>query len=317
MRIATYHHQGELHVGHVVDDGVAPFPAGTHVAEALLATPEDRAALAAASGPPVPVTEVRFAPPVEPGAYRDFVTFERHVEGIVKSMGQGTVVDQWYEAPTFYFGNPYAMVGAHDDVPVPPGCEVFDFELEVAAIIGRPGRDLSPEEAGAHIAGYTILNDWSARDLQRREMAVGLGPAKGKDTANTLGPWIVTADEFEYARRDGQLDLAMTASINGEVVGTDRLANMAWRFEDMVAYASRGAWVRTGDVLGSGTCGSGCLAELWGRRGEQDPPPLQVGDVVGLEVEGLGAVRNRIVAGVDPRPVPSARRVAAAAAPTG
>jgi 2-keto-4-pentenoate hydratase/2-oxohepta-3-ene-1,7-dioic acid hydratase in catechol pathway len=308
MRIATYSHDGDTHVGIVRDDAVGPLPAGTTVVDLLAATPEERARRAEATGTPVPLSDVRLEPPVQPGAYRDFVTFEQHVEGIVKSMGQGTVVEQWYDAPTFYFSNPYAMIGAHDDVPVPPGCELLDFELEVAAIIGRPGRDLTPEEASEHIAGYTILNDWSARDLQRREMVVGLGPAKGKDSANTLGPWIVTADELERHRRNGRLDLTLTAKVNDQVIGTDQLSNMAWRFEDMVAYASRGAWVRTGDVLGSGTCGSGCLAELWGRRGTQDPPPLRVGDVVTLEVEGIGTVSNRIVQGAVPKPIPRARR---------
>lgn len=308
MRIATYLHNDSIRVGVVLDDGVAPLPSGTTVSDLLAASSADRDRVAAEAGAPVPLTDVHLLPPVQPGAYRDFVTFEEHVEGVVKSMGQGIVVEEWYEAPTFYFGNPYAMVGAHDDVPVPPGCEVFDFELEVAAIIGRPGRDLTPQEAREHIAGYTILNDWSARDLQRREMAVGLGPAKGKDTANTLGPWIVTADELERYRRDERLDLALTSKVNDQVIGTDQLSNMAWRFEDMVAYASRGSWVQTGDVLGSGTCGSGCLAELWGRRGMQDPPPLRIGDVVTLEVEGIGVVSNRIVQGSAPNPIPSARR---------
>ena len=167
---------------------------------------------------------------------------------------------------------------------------MLDFELEVAAVIGRPGRDLTPEQARDVIVGYTIFNDWSARDLQQAEMRVGLGPAKGKDTATTLGPWLVTADELEsYRDDDGFLDLELTASINGEQVGHDRLSHMGWTFEEMVAYASRGTWVRPGDVLGSGTCGNGgCLAELWGRNGEQAPPPLQPGDVVTLAVEGIG-----------------------------
>ncbi|GAA3165935.1 fumarylacetoacetate hydrolase family protein [Nonomuraea salmonea] len=193
--------------------------------------------------------------------------------------GRGGVPDAWYDAPTFYFSNPYALIGAHDDVPVPPGCRAFDFELEVAAVIGKKGADLSPEQARDHIYGYTIFNDWSARDLQSREMQVGLGPCKGKDTATTLGPWLVTADELEpYRDADGFLRLTLSVSVNGEEVGRDLLSNMAWTFEELAAYASRGARIRPGDVLGSGTCGNGgCLAELWGRNGRQDPPPLQVG----------------------------------------
>ena len=124
---------------------------------------------------------------------------------------------------------------------MPPGSQVLDFELEVAAVIGREGRDLTPEQATHHIIGYTVFNDWSARDLQSREMQVRLGPCKGKDTATTLGPYLVTADELEpYRDTDGFLRLALTASMNGEVVGKDLLSNMSWTFEEMVAYASRG-----------------------------------------------------------------------------
>jgi 2-keto-4-pentenoate hydratase/2-oxohepta-3-ene-1,7-dioic acid hydratase in catechol pathway len=166
---------------------------------------------------------------------------------------------------------------------------------------------VAPAAARDLIAGYTIFNDWSARDLQRREMRVGLGPAKGKDTANTLGPWVVTADELELYRRDGRLDLDLRVAINGTPFGDDSLANMGWSFEEMLAYASRGTWVRPGDVLGSGTCGSGCLAEIWGRRGAIDPPPLGPGDVVTITVEAIGTLSSTLVAGADPVPVPRAR----------
>ena len=155
----------------------------------------------AAAGRPRPLSQVRLLAPVQPGAVRDFVTFEEHVEGVRRSVDNAAgVPEQWYAAPTFYFTNPYSIIGPADDVPVPPGCRAFDFELEVAAVIGRPGRDLTAEQARDHIVGYTIFNDWSARDLQAAEMRVGLGPAKGKDTATTLGPWLVTADELEPYR---------------------------------------------------------------------------------------------------------------------
>ena len=149
------------------------------------------------------------------------------------------------------------------------------------------------------------MNDWSARDLQRREMKVNLGPAKGKDFASTLGPWLVTADELEpYRDADGFLALEMSVSVNGIQIGNDLLSNMGWPFEELVAYAARGAQVRAGDVLGSGTCGNGgCLAELWGRRGGLDPAPLKPGDVVEMTVEGIGTIRNTVVAGVDLPPV--------------
>jgi 2-keto-4-pentenoate hydratase/2-oxohepta-3-ene-1,7-dioic acid hydratase in catechol pathway len=249
----------------------------------------------------VPIDEVRLLPPLAAPTVRDFVAFEEHVEGVVASVGHegAGVVPEWYEAPTFYFTNPYALVGAHDDVPVPPGCRMFDFECEVAVVVGWDGSSLTPEQARDHVFGYTILNDWSARDLQRREMKVQLGPAKGKDSATTLGPWVVTADEFELDP-DGFLPLQMRVAVNGVEVGRDLLSNMGWPFAELIAYASRGTWVRAGDVLGSGTCGNGgCLAELWGRRGELTPPPLRPGDVVEMTVEGIGTIRNRVVAGVD------------------
>jgi 2-keto-4-pentenoate hydratase/2-oxohepta-3-ene-1,7-dioic acid hydratase in catechol pathway len=260
------------------------------------------------TGETLSLDAVRLLPPVEPPSIRDFLTFERHVEGMVKLHDPPRDIHpQWYEAPTFYFSNPHSVVGARDDVAIPPGCQLFDYELEVAAVIGRDGRDLTPQRAREHILGYTIFNDWSARDLQFAEMQVGLGPAKGKDSAITLGPWLVTADELEPYRRGDQLDVALEVLVNGERIGGDTLASMAWSFEELVAYASRGTWVRAGDVLGSGTCGGGCLAELWGRAGRQEPRPLAVGDVVTMNVEGIGTISNRVVAGVDPVPVPRAR----------
>jgi 2-keto-4-pentenoate hydratase/2-oxohepta-3-ene-1,7-dioic acid hydratase in catechol pathway len=287
-----------------------PLPAGTSVlirAGPPAALEADAAALA---GPAVPLTTVRLLPPLARPTVRDFLSFEEHVEGAVASViGSTGVVPEWYEAPTFYFTNPHALVGAHDAVPLPPGCRLFDFELEVAVVVGADGHSLTPEQARDAIFGYTILNDWSARDLQRREMKVGLGPAKGKDSASTLGPWLVTADELEsYRDVDGLLALDMRVSVNGTEVGQDLLSNMGWPFEELISYASRGTWVRAGDVLGSGTCGNGgCLAELWGRRGELSPPPLQPGDVVEMTVEGIGTIRNRVVPGEELPPLRPAR----------
>ncbi|MFI6930381.1 fumarylacetoacetate hydrolase family protein [Streptomyces sp. NPDC050287] len=317
MRFATYEYRNRREVAVVEEDGMLHPLAGVTSLTGLLAEgggPAElldagSAMLDVAAGPHV--SEVRLLPPLQPPTVRDFVTFEEHVEGVRRSVdGAAGVPERWYAAPTFYFTNPYAVYGPHDDVPVPPGSGVLDFELEVAAVIGKEGRDLTPEQAREHIVGYTVLNDWSARDLQSAEMTVGLGPCKGKDTATTLGPYLVTADELEkYRDGDGFLRLALTAEINGEVVGKDLLSNMSWTFEEMVAYASRGTWVRPGDVLGSGTCGNGgCLAELWGVRGRQDPPPLKPGDTVRLSVEGIGSVSNTVVAGSDPLPIPSGRR---------
>lgn len=255
------------------------------------------------------VEQVRLLPPVPaPPSVRDFMTFEQHVAGAVKTRDpQALVVPEWYDIPAFYFSNPASLIGAHDPVPMPPGSFQLDLELEVAAIVGRAGTNISLQDAPEHIAGYTILNDWSARDLQRHEMRVGLGPAKGKDTATTLGPALVTPDQLSPYAVGTSFDLAMRVEINGEPLGGDRLSHMHWSFAQLVVYASRGTWLRTGDVLGSGTCGGGCLAELWGHHGFAARPSLQVGDVVRLEVDVLGALENRVVAGDQPQPLRAGR----------
>jgi 2-keto-4-pentenoate hydratase/2-oxohepta-3-ene-1,7-dioic acid hydratase in catechol pathway len=295
MRLATYEHLGVVRAGVVGQDGIHAFPRGVTVLDLVRSglSATLRAGASVLDGPSVSLDRVRLLSPLEPPSVRDFVAFEEHVEGMV---APGSVPPEWYEAPTFYFTNPYALVGAHDDVPIPPNSRLFDFELEVAAVAGPDA-----------IFGYTIFNDWSARDLQRREMKVQLGPAKGKDSATTLGPWLVTADEFTVDS-DGFLDLDMRVSVNGVEIGHDRLSNMGWPFAELLAYAARGTQVRAGDVLGSGTCGNGgCLAELWGRRGRQDPPPLKPGDVVEMTVEGIGTIRNTVVPGTDLPPVRPAR----------
>ncbi len=258
--------------------------------------------------------QVRLLAPLVPRTVRDFVTFEEHVEGVTASIdGAGGVVDEWYEAPTFYFTNPHTIRATGETIPVPAGCSRLDLETEVAAVLGAvdglTGTNLTPADAHRMIFGYTIFNDWSARDLQAREMKVRLGPCKGKDFASTLGPWIVTADEFEdHHDGDGFLDLVMSAFINDEPLGADSLAHMGWPFAELVAYASQDSLVLPGDTLGSGTSGRGCLAELWGRNGGLIPPPLQEGDRVRLVVEGLGQIENTIGARRhNPVPVTRAR----------
>lgn len=236
------------------------------------------------------------APIPNPPTVRDFVTFEQHYAGSMLAVNpNATVPPAWYEIPTFYFTNPYAIRGPLDDIPIPPGSHRLDLELEVAAIIGRGGRDIDAASAEAHIAGFCILNDWSARDLQFHEMAVGLGPAKGKDTSISLGPMLVTPDELEQYRSGTSYDLQMVAKINGETIGRDSLSSMHFSFGQMIEYASRGTEVRPGDVLGSGTCGGGCLAEMWGRHGSDAHEPLQPGDVVNVSVEALGEITTTIV----------------------
>jgi 2-keto-4-pentenoate hydratase/2-oxohepta-3-ene-1,7-dioic acid hydratase in catechol pathway len=310
LRIATFTHHGSTRCGIVEAGAIRPLPDRITLFDLIRdgRLPES----GHLAGEPVPLDEqIRLEVPFLPPTVRDFVAFEEHVEGVRRRVdGRAGVPDAWYDAPAFYFTNPYAVIGPADNVPIPPGCAEFDFELEVAAVIGTPGRDLTPEEAKRHIAGYLIMNDWSARDLQSREMQVNLGPAKGKDTATTLGPWLVTADELEPYRDDeGFLQLSLTVAVNGRRIGHDLLSNMSWPFEELIAYASRGTWVRPGDVLGSGTCGNGgCLAELWGRSGTLDPPPLRAGDVVEMTVEGIGSIANTVVGGTPPVPLPRARR---------
>lgn len=266
--------------------------------------------LDALSGDSVGLGESETSPvPIPVATIRDFITFEQHTAGSLRAVSGATEVPEaWYEAPAFYFTNPHAAVGTGAEIPLPPGSQMFDFELEVAAVIGRSGFNLSVEEAEECIVGYTILNDWSARDLQRREMRVGLGPAKGKDTATTLGPVMVTADELASYREGDRLALDMQVKVNGTLIGKDNLRQMAWSFAELVAYASRGTWVRPGDIIGSGTCGGGCLVEFWGWNGVETPGPVRIGDTVTMQVEGLGEISNTVVGSPALHPVPPARR---------
>jgi 2-keto-4-pentenoate hydratase/2-oxohepta-3-ene-1,7-dioic acid hydratase in catechol pathway len=315
VRIATYRDGAGTHAGLVVGERerVHPFGDGVTVedlvARGLDATRTLAATAARTEG--VALDSVELLAPLRPASIRDFVAFEEHVEGVRRSVdGASGVPEAWYDAPTFYFTNPHTVLGPDADVPFPATSVARDFELEVAVVVGRGGRSLRTAQARDAIFGYTVMNDWSARDLQAREMQVRLGPAKGKDFGTSLGPWNVTADELDPHRDDdGFLRLWCTASVNGVEVGRDLLSNAAWTFESMVAYASRDSVVAPGDVLGSGTVGNGgCLAELWGRRGRQDPPPLRAGDEVTLTVEGIGSLSNRVVDAPSHPPVPAPRR---------
>jgi fumarylacetoacetate (FAA) hydrolase len=218
------------------------------------------------------LSDVRFlAPVLHPPSVRDFYAFEQHVATARASRGLD-VPREWYEQPVFYFSNPAAIYGADAEIPYPEGSEELDYELEVAAIVGADGA----------IGGFTIMNDWSARDLQRSEMRVGLGPAKGKDFATSLGPIVVTPDEF-----DGS-EAAMVARVNGEERSRGNLRDMFHSWERIVEHAARNTRLVSGDVLGSGTVGTGCILEHGDRRW------LRRGDVVELEVEGIGVLRNTI-----------------------
>lgn len=242
------------------------------------------------------------APIPTPPSVRDFMSFESHV---VTSMAAiGSQVDPvWYRQPVFYFTNPAAIRGPVADIPIAPGSLQFDYELEVAAIIGRAGSDIDPTDAESYIAGYTIFCDWSARDVQMREMRVGLGPAKGKDTATSLGPWLVTPDELEPYRTPSGYDLGMSVSVNGREYSTGSWGTIYWTFAQMIAYASRGTRLVPGDVIGSGTVGTGCILELGRVHGGDAYPWLEPGDLVELEVEGLGRQQGRIVRGPEVVPI--------------
>jgi|SRR5699024_2208792 len=307
MRIASLEVSGTRRFGVVVEDSFTPLRLGQD--PLLLLDPQTHKSLS--WDEPVAFSEeTELHAPLPFTTIRDFITFEQHTAGSLRAVtGSDEVPEAWFEAPAFYFTNPHAVVGSGTAVPIPPGSQRFDFELEVGVVIGEDGYNLSVEAAWDHIAGFTIFNDWSARDLQQAEMRVGLGPAKGKDTVSTVGPTIVTKDELEPFRTGDRYDLAMAVYLNDELIGRDTLANMAWSFAELISYASRGTWVKRGDLLGSGTAGGGCLAEFWGWNGTENPRALQEGDQVTMEVEALGMIHNRVVEGPALHPVSRAERV--------
>jgi 2-keto-4-pentenoate hydratase/2-oxohepta-3-ene-1,7-dioic acid hydratase in catechol pathway len=238
-------------------------------------------AAAAPLGDTTPVPGARLLAPLRPRSLRDFLAFEGHMKNALQRLGR-QIPDEWYDVPAYYKGMPDTVIGPEDEIPWPAYTDKLDHELELAAVIGRQVRDVAPEDALDCIFGYTIWNDLSARDVQTRELPVGMGPGKAKDWdgSNVLGPCIVTADELEPA------DLRMRVSVNGELWGEDTSAHMHHTFADMIAYASRAQTLYPGDVLGSGTAagGSGLELDRW----------LQPGDVVEMEIQGIGVLRNRI-----------------------
>ena len=309
MRWVTYRPEdaAESRVGLVVGDVVHGLEPGLRLVDLLGDDGERlRRAAARASAEPAEVhalERVRLLAPVPaPGTVRDFYAFEQHVRTARQRRGLEMDPD-WYEIPVFYFSNPYGVVGPDVDVPAAPGSTDMDYELEVAAIVGMGGRDLAATDAERHIAGFCVMNDWSARDVQRREMKLSMGPVKGKDFATSLGPMLVTPDELESRRSARAYDLTMTARVNGVEYSRASLADIYWSFGEMLAYASRGTRIEPGDVIGSGTCGTGCILELSLVHGRDRYPWLRAGDVVELEVELLGTLRNRIVPGAPVQPL--------------
>lgn len=303
MKFITYRHLGEEFPGLLLDNKQVlplPFQSLLELIERGPAAVEQARALHEAGAETLPLSAVTLCAPLpRPPCVRDFYAFEEHVAAANANRGR-SIPEEWYQVPVFYFSNPGSIIGPDDMAPYPSGSSALDYELEIACIIGRAGRDIAPETAEDHIFGYTIMNDWSARDFQQQEMRVGLGPAKGKDFATSLGPWLVTRDELadRWTGRPGVFDLAMSARVNSQERSRSNLKTIHYSFGQMIARASAGVWLYPGDVIGSGTAGTGCLLELTRAQG----PWLQPGDVVELEVERLGVLRNTVASSRQFRP---------------
>ncbi len=235
--------------------------------------------------------EVAFHSPIQPTTLRDAYAFETHVKTANRNRGQ-EVPENWYKFPVFYFSNPNNNYGHEDVIPYPSYTKALDYELEIAVVIGKPGINIKPEEAPDYIFGYTIFNDWSARDLQVQEMKVNFGPVKSKDFACSFGPVIVTPETLadKAVDRPGVYDLEMTARVNGVELSRGNFNDIYWSFGDIIARASQSVMLNPGDIIGSGTVGTGCIYELTKNQG----PWLNHGDVVELEIERIGILRNTI-----------------------
>lgn len=296
MRLARWTGDGDVtHIGRVVDDRLEPLAIvdEDRPDRAILELAMAREAAPSSIGPSVAVADVRLLPPVvRPGFIRDFSTFERHVRAIIRGQTGKDLPDEWYGTPLGFFSNPHTIFGPADEIPM-PATEQLDYELECAVVIGVDAADISAEDAPSVIAGYTVYNDWSARDIQRHEKRLGGGgPSKSKDFANSIGPWLVTPDEL--GGRPGRPEATMTARVNGREYSRGELGEMHFSFAELVAYTARDSRIRAGDVIGSGTCSSGCIFEHSLGEERDRFPWLQAGDVVELEIEGIGILANRI-----------------------
>ena len=230
------------------------------------------------------------SPFIQPPTVRDFIVFEEHAS----SQGTREPNEVWYRMPVFYFSNPLCIYGPDAEIPFPAASSQFDYELEIGCVIGKEGRDVPASDALDYIAGFTLFNDWSSRDLQVDEMAFGLGPAKGKDTASSVGPWLVTTDEMQPYLKDGRLDLKCQIRVNGQNWLKDGAAIDAYfSFADMIERASKDSRIVPGDVIGSGTVGGGSIREAI-RKGYEGARFLEHGDVVENEVEVIGILRGTL-----------------------
>jgi 2-keto-4-pentenoate hydratase/2-oxohepta-3-ene-1,7-dioic acid hydratase in catechol pathway len=234
--------------------------------------------------------------PVKPVAMRDFMVFEEHILPAWRLSGLTRGPDVWYEQPIGYFSNAATIRGPREPIEMPGGSINLDFELEVAAVMGRQARSVTPEQAAGHIAGFVVLSDWSARDLQFREMDGRLGPFKGKDFGSSLGPLFVTPDEIESRRQGNGYDLEMTSTVNGRRYGGDRWSSAYWSFEELISYSSWNSQVEASSIIGSGTCQGGCILELSIRHSSEEYPWLVAGDEVTLGIELMGEIRATVTA---------------------
>lgn len=299
MRLARARRGDLVLAGHLEGDHLVPFATGPVGGGTADRTQDALLAAAMARTPPAPVADPvavadvdLLAPVGRPPSVRDFYAFEAHVA--TARRGRGLDVDpDWYDLPVFYFSNPASVVDPGSAVRAPVGCHELDYELEVAAVIGTDASDVDPGRWLEVVAGFCIMNDWSARDLQRREMRQGLGPAKGKDFALGLGPLLVTPDELPEVTT-GRPVGSMVARVNGVERSRGQLAEIHHPWGALVAHASRSTTLRPGDVLGSGTVGTGCLLELGLTGGRAAAPWLVPGDLVELEVEGLGVLSHTV-----------------------
>ena len=293
MKFVTYSASGKTaHPGLLTEAGILSLPfdsmlelirAGEKGLDAVRSLPRENL---------LPLHEARLHAPIpRPPTLRDFYAFEQHVRTANQIRGR-EIPENWYKFPVFYFTNPNSVFGPDEEIPYPSYTEALDYELEIAVIIGEAGVNIQSEDAPRHIFGYTIFNDWSARDVQREEMKVALGPAKGKDFASSLGPVIATADEFatEADGKPGVYEASMVTRVNGEECSRGNFKDIYWSFGQIIARASEAAMLYPGDVIGSGTVGTGCLLELTKAQG----PWLKAGDVVELEIEGIGILRNTV-----------------------
>jgi 2-keto-4-pentenoate hydratase/2-oxohepta-3-ene-1,7-dioic acid hydratase in catechol pathway len=282
VKLVTYVAEGLRRVGVLSDDGVHDAGCDEEPLEALIPQWDSRRssiAAAAATNPPLP--EAKLVAPFRPRAMRDFMAFEGHVARAMGRLGR-SVAPEWYTVPAYYKAMPDTVIGPEAEIPWPSYSEKLDYELELAAVIGKPGQDIARDDAITHVFGWTIWNDMSARDTQMKELPVGLGPGKAKDWdgSNVIGPCIVTADELDIS------DLKMSVRVNGERRGEDRTSNMHHTFAEVIAYVSQDQLLHSGELLGSGTAtgGSGMELDLW----------LKSGDLIEMEIEGIGTLRNRV-----------------------